>query len=351
MRTFSKLSLVQQVLFAKRLALYLQAGISIVEALEYLQHDAQSAAAKILYQHLKETVLRGMPLSVGLEPYSSTFDAFTIGFIRVGESSGTLSQTLERLAIHLQKRAALKQKVISALTYPAIVLLATIGVGSFLALYIFPKIVPVLNGFHTKLPFATRVLIKMNFVIAHYWPALILVVILLCLTLLTARRVRSTRRILEQISIHAPILRALHREYILALFSRTLSLQLTGGVRIIPSLVLTGTGLPGVLYPEAIQSIEQAVTRGLRLSASLAEYPKLFPPTVCQMVSAGEATGTLSANLSALADMHEEHLDELTRNLTVLVEPALMIVMGFVVGFIALAIITPIYQVTQSITV
>jgi type IV pilus assembly protein PilC len=344
-----KLTVTQQMLLARRLAIYLRSGITINSGLLFILEDARSEAARIL-SVLESTVASGQSLSQGLSLFPS-FDTFSIGFVRAGETSGTLSETLERLAEHLQKRHSLRKKILGALSYPLIILIGTVLITLFLTLFIFPKILPVLQGLHTSLPLSTRILIGINTLLETHWLFLLLGLCTLSVIFIGAFRRPFVKIQLERLILRIPIIGLLCQYYSIAIFTRTLALQLSGGVSLLPALALTSTALSGSVYRKGIAAIEAQISEGQKFSTALKEHPKLFPPIIRQMISAGEETGTLSANLSALANMYEENLDDLTKSLTVLVEPVLMVVMGFIVGFVALAIITPIYQVTQNLNV
>ncbi len=341
----------QQILFTRRLALYLHSGIPIARALGHLQEDVPSPSAAHIFAAIEQIIAMGLPLSQGLSTFPQIFDSFVVGFIRTGEASGTLPETLERLALHLQKRNSLRGKLRSALIYPTVVLLGTVAVSVFLAVFIFPKIIPLLQGFHTTLPLPARVLVSINSLIVQRGTVLLIISGGIILFFFFIRKNAYVRRFSESVRMRIPLIGLLYVYYSLATFTRTVSVQLTGGIRIIASIELAREALSGILYQDALIEIENRITQGQRFSTALRLYPKLFPPLVYQMVAAGEATGTLSANLSSLAVLYEDNLDELTRNLTVLVEPVLMVVMGCIVGFIALAIITPVYQITQSLSV
>lgn len=348
---FLRFSIAQQALFARRLALYLRAGVSLTTALGFILEDTPDRSIRKILQQIEQTVASGRSLSDSLAKFPTVFTPFTKGFVQAGEASGTLADTLERLAVHLAKQQTLRNKILSALAYPALVLVGTIGVAGFLTLFIFPKIVPVLEGFRTRLPFSTRMLIAINNVITHdgFW--IVLSAAGLVAVIGAGLRYPRVQWALETVLLRTPLLATLRRSYSLATFSRSLTIQLSGGIRIIPALALTNLSLSSPLYREAIRKIEKDITEGQRFSIAVRNYPRLFPPVVCQLITVGEATGSISQNLSTIADLYEETLDELAKNLTVLVEPVLMIVMGFVVGFVALAIITPIYQVTQSLNI
>ena len=346
---FISFNTAQQAEFIRRLALYLRAGIPITRALIFIIADTKSTTTRYLLSSLERTITSGLPLSRALAVFPKHFDTFSVGFINAGEASGTLAETLERLAIYLQKRSSLRKKIMGALAYPALIFCGTVGIALFLTLYIFPKIVPVLKGFHTALPLTTRILIALNTAIAQKGLLMCCVFGMIVCAMLFSLRFSRVQKVYEQIFLHIPLFSKLFQYYAIATFSRTLSLQLKGGVRILTALALVRTAIPGITFSQAVRDMEERIAHGERLSVVLRAHKRLFPTVVSQMIAAGEATGTLSANLESLADLYEEYLDEFVRNLTILIEPILMICMGFVVGFIALAIITPIYAITQNL--
>jgi type IV pilus assembly protein PilC len=340
-----------QILLLKRLALYLHSGISLPRGLGFIAEDTRDRSALFILEHLESTVARGEPLSRGFSQFPKQFDPFITGFVEAGEASGALPETLERLAEILEKRRSLSKKIVSAFVYPIVILVGTISMATFLTLFIFPKILPVLQGFHTKLPFATRLLITVDSLLAHDWLEFGTVLALAIVGTIFGSRLRIVRYRYEQLLIRIPLLGTLYRDYALSTLLHVLALLLNGGIRIIPAIVLVRAIVPGIQYKDALLSIERDVAEGQRLSFALKKYSRLFPPIVTQMIAAGEATGTLRENLDSLAHIYEEELEDLTKNLTVLIEPALMLCMGLLVGFVALAIITPIYQVTQNLNI
>jgi type II secretory pathway component PulF len=340
----------EKILFFRRLALYLNSGVSIIQALSFIAADAKQIKIKQILLAIEHTVAAGLPLSAGLSKFPKQFDAFSVGFVYMGEISGNLSESLERLSIATHRRDSLRKKILGALAYPALILFGTVCITLFLICFIFPKIIPILKSFKTPLPITTQILISLTDFLKHAWPELFLALIaIISLGILSVRFVKI-RRGIERVTFHIPIFADLFQYYALAVFLRTLSLQLRGGVRILPALELVRVTMPGVSYMEAIIVIENQITQGHRFSSALQHMPALFPSVIYQMIGAGETTGTLVENLETLANMYEENLDELSKALTVLIEPVLMIVMGLIVGFVALAIITPIYALTQNLS-
>ncbi len=340
----------QQILFAKRLALYLDSGIPILEGLHLLISDTQNTTHLYIYRGIERSVANGQPLSFAMSLFPHCFSPLTIGFIQAGESTGSLASILEKVSVLLRKRNQVRTKVLGALLYPAIVFSSTILMALFLTLFIFPKIIPVLTSFKTRLPFTTKILISTYDVLQHDWLLILFLLLFSAVVLFLASRNDTFRTIQERALLGIPVFSKLYQYYILTSLLYTLSIQLKSGVRILSAISLTQNSVPGSTYPKALAAIEERVSKGKRLSDALIEFPYLFPTLVSQMVCAGEMTGTLAVNLESLSEEYESQLDEVTKNLTVLVEPILMMCMGFLVGLVALAIITPIYAITQNLT-
>jgi type IV pilus assembly protein PilC len=340
-----------QILLLRRLALYLRSGISLPVGLGFISEDTQNRSTQFVLKTIETTVATGAPLSKGFAKFPRQCSPFVIGFIQAGEIGGALPESLEHLANVLEKNSSLRKKIVSALIYPIVILISTISMAGFLTLFIFPKILPVLEGFHTRLPLATRLLMKIDTILTRNW----ILIGIICLTLGTAfcisLRYSVLRYMYEKAFGYLPLFGTLYRYYALSTLLHVLGLLLRSGIHIIPALVLVRTVVPGTQYASALYIIQEDVSKGRRFSTALKRHQKLFPSLVAQMIAAGEDTGTLRQNLESLARMYEEELDDLTRNLTILIEPILMVGMGCMVGFVALAIITPIYQVTQNITV
>ncbi|MDR3546717.1 MAG: type II secretion system F family protein [Candidatus Pacebacteria bacterium] len=340
-----------KILFLKRLALYLRAGMSLPRGLGFIIADSNDTSSRSILTAIESAIASGSPLSKSFAAFPQVFDRFFIGYIEAGESSGTLPETLERLALILEKQQALQKKLLAASLYPSIVLVGTFGMAAFLTLYIFPKILPIFQEMHARLPLTARVLIGAENLITRHLVSLLLLGLLSGAGVAFAFRTSSARLRLEVLLINTPLFGTLYRDYVLSHFLGVSASLLQSGISIIPTLALTRSITPGMAYGEALIDIERRTTEGQRLSSGFARHERLFPPLIPQMIAVGEMTGKLRENLDTLAHLYEDEFDDLTRNLTVLVEPILMLCLGLVVGFIALAIITPIYQLTQSLNV
>jgi type II secretory pathway component PulF len=333
------------------LALFLHAGIPITQALALIQEDTYSKQATYILSVIAEDIAHGSPLSESLRRFEKIFGKLATQLIAVGETTGTLSQNLERLAHTTEKQQALARKVLSALIYPTVIVLGTICIALFLTLYAFPKLMPIFRGFHTKLPLTTRILIGIHDILVQDWMYLIVGIVFLTASFTWAVRHPQGRTLMHRAALRLPIIASFVRTYQLARISRILAVLLESGVRILPSLEMARSAVILVPYQQAFVSVDICVANGDRLSGSFRAFPTLFPSLFLQLVAAGELTGTLAESFATLAGIYEAEIDERAQNLTVLIEPLLMITMGLVVGFVALAIITPIYSLTQNLTV
>jgi type II secretory pathway component PulF len=340
-----------QIFFAKRLGMILKAGMPIMEGLHMMSSETRSGSARHIFQSITVDVSEGQPLSAGLGKFQTIFGDFCINIVRVGETSGTLYENLDYLAEELKKKQALRRKVLGALVYPAVIILATIGITVMLTVFIFPKIIPIFKSVKATLPLSTRMLIAISGFLGTWgWHLLGGVVILGITFFLLVRFVPKCHLWTDIILLRIPLLGKLSQNYNLANSARTLSLLLKSDVGIVRSMELVAASTKNQAYRKAFQAAEIRIIRGQKLSEQFKASPELFPTLMTQMVHVGESTGNLSSSLMFLSDMYEEEIGELTKNLTTMLEPILMIIMGLVVGFIAISIITPIYSITQSLT-
>ncbi|MDE1970772.1 MAG: type II secretion system F family protein [Patescibacteria group bacterium] len=346
---FHSVSLADRILFAKHLAIMTKSGMPIVESVSIIQRQVRGPYfAKILLT-VKADLENGQPLSSSLEKFKSAFGDLFINIIRIGESSGTLVENLEHLALELKKNEQLHSKIKSALVYPVIILLATLGISGLLVFLVLPKIIPVLTSLGVTLPLTTRLLIAFTAGL-HTHLILIIIISLFVILLVTFLfRIRAIKNAYQYGVLLLPIAGPISLDYEMALFARTLAFLLQSGIKIIEALSITAQIMPTIPHKEALITLTERVKQGEPMYTFLEQHPRIFASTLSRMIEVGERTGNLSPNLFYLADFYESELDELVNNLTSILEPVMLLVMGGIVAFVALSIITPIYQVTQAI--
>lgn len=338
----------EKIIFAKHLAIMIKAGMPLLDSINMLRKQAKGALAKILEDVAKD-VSNGQFLSKSLEKYESVFGNLFVQLIKVGETGGILSENLIYLAEELKKKAELKRKVIGALVYPAIILLATLGVSGFLTIYIFPKIIPIFSSLKTTLPATTKILIAVSNLLTQHGLAIFLVFVGLVIALWLVLKVRQVKFYYHRFLLVLPIVGKIVRDINMANFARTLGLLLKSGVQIVEAINITSETLSNLVYQKELATASSSIQKGEQVSKYLMTKTNLFPLMFSNMMAVGETTGNLSETLLYLSEFYESEVDELTKNLSNVLEPLLMVTMGIVVGFVAISIITPIYGVTQTL--
>ncbi|MBI5732297.1 MAG: type II secretion system F family protein [Candidatus Magasanikbacteria bacterium] len=350
MNLFSHVSIQEQILFVKYLAVMTKAGMPILDSLQLMKKQRISKMMTKILDQMISDVSNGQFLFVSLERFRNVFGDFMLNIIRVGETSGILHENLNYLAEELKKKRELGRKVKGALTYPIIILFTATAIVGLLTLYVFPKILPVLKNLKTKPPLPTRILISISDFMTAYGVVVFLGVIVGgTLLWFLVSKVKPVKFLFHRIVLITPLAGRISRNYNLTAFARTLGLLLKSDIKVVEALSMTAETMTNLVYREEMKKVAANVSRGEEISRHLENKTYLFPPMLSQMIAIGEKTGNLSESLLYLAELYEAELDDLTKNLSSVLEPVLMIILGVIVGFIALSIITPIYQMTQSL--
>ena len=342
--------LTSKVFFTENLRVMVHAGLSISEALNTLALQAESKTFKLMINSIKENVEQGRLLSAGLGKYPRAFPPIFTSMIQIGEVSGTLEDVLLELTTQMKKDYELRSKVKGAMTYPVVVLIAMMGITGGLLTFVLPKLLGVFKEFgNVKLPLATRVLIFASD-FAQQNGLLVAIGFLVFVALfIMFIRTKPGRSILHRAIISSPIIGPIAKKVNLARFCRTVSGLLKTDIPVVQSFNVTAEVLGNVHYRAAAQHAAERIKKGETIARSLGAYPKLFPPLVVQMVLVGERSGTVDELLADIATFYEQQVDQILDNLSSIIEPILILTLGGMVGGIALAVITPIYALTQSI--
>ncbi|HEV8666920.1 MAG TPA: type II secretion system F family protein [Candidatus Paceibacterota bacterium] len=339
----------EQTFFFKRLAYLTNAHVSLVEGLQVLREQTKKKHRSI-FDRIVADIEEGQSLSRACAKFPKVFSAFSVSILKVGEGSGSLPMALEYLAAELKKKQQLRAKVVGAFIYPAVITLATFGITAFLLLFLFPKITPIFKSLHADLPLSTRVVMGTSVFVGHYWLSIILFIVVAALgATLASRKSARFRFFIDSASVRIPIVGGMLQSYVISNISRTFGLLLKSGVNIEEAVRITADATPNLAYKREFESLSVAVMRGEQLSNYFTTRHAYFPATFCHLVAVGEKSGTLPETFLYLGEMYDAEVDECTKNLSVLIEPMLMVGMGILVGFIAISIITPIYGITQNL--
>lgn len=348
--TFIRFSTKEQTLFAKRMSFLVKAGVPLVECLSLIRAQTKSKAKGLVYDAVISDVSSGQYLSSSLGKFKRLFGEFAVNLIRVGENSGILSQNLAYLADELQKKSELQRKVLGTLIYPVFITIATFGVTGILTVYIFPKLMPIFTSLHVQLPLTTRIMISVSAYLRDWGVWTLLGIIVLILVFLVVRsKYANVRMWGDRVLLYIPLVGSITRSYNLTNFCRTTGLLLRSGISLTDALHITSETTKNRVYQLACAQLAVSVIRGEPLSRGLSARSDIYPDILAHMVSIGEKTGNLASTLTYLSELHEAEVEELTKTLSSSIEPVLMIVMGLLVGLIAVSVITPIYSITQHL--
>lgn len=335
----------EMLFFTKHLSVMLKAGSTLTEALAVLKNQSKGKL-QIVLNEIAGHAEKGFKFSEALEKHPKIFSKIYINMIRVGEESGALEKNLEYLAEQLEKDYDLRQKVIGAMIYPVIIIVGTLILGFSIAIFVLPKIGRIFKTFKVELPLATRILLHISDFFQNYgWWAVfgsIGSIIFLFLVL----RLKFLRPFTHYLILKVPIAKSIAQHSNLAIFARTLGILLKGGITIDEAVKICSGITPNYYYKKFLAHVFGRIKAGDPLAAVLSERKKLFTETDIQIINVGEESGTLTESLNYCASLHEREVDNITRNLTTILEPVLLIVIGLLVGFLALSIITPIYSIT-----
>lgn len=339
-----------QIVWFKRIAMMLRAGISLGEILRMMIEVEDSQSARTIMIKIQSDVLNGLSLSRALQQFPDIFGRLTINLIRIGEESGSLEQSLLYVSEELKKRNELRNTVIAALMYPLIIIIATVGISLFLAVYLFPKLTPIFRSVHTTLPLSTRIVMSISTFLIHDWYVVPVVLGSLSIVGMYMKRIPLIRMLAEKVGMNIPVFGGLLQSYELSLAARTARALLVSGIHASDMLRIVSTTCSRRHYSHVFSVVAEQVEGGSTITAALAGYTHVFPSLFVHIVHSGELTGRLPESFVYISEHYEQEVKDMTKNLTTLIEPLLMLVMGTIVGFIALSIITPIYQLTSSIS-
>lgn len=340
--------LTAKALLAKHLAILLRAGLSIGEALDISSESATGKLKKILGK-VRKSVESGRSLSDSLSDYPKVFTGIFISAVYAGETSGTLDKNLENLSEQLEKERELNLKIKSAVFYPAVVLTLAMILGLAVSFFVLPQITPLFSGLHTELPATTKLLIAFSNLIKNHGPLIFWILILSIIFFIWLFKQKFFSSISHGLLLGLPVIGRVAKNSNLASFCRTFSLLLKSGLTIDEAVCVIRNITRNFYYKKSLTTVCRRIGKGAKLNQILAEYPDLFPVVLLKMIRVGEESGDLEASLDYLSLFYEKEVDASTKTLTLAIEPTLLLIIGLVVGFLAVSIITPIYSITGSI--
>ncbi|MFH0890963.1 MAG: type II secretion system F family protein [Candidatus Liptonbacteria bacterium] len=346
---FSRVPELDIINFARHLSIVVRAGLPLLEGLKIIHRQTAKGYLKTIIEGVSKDVEGGQFLASSLQKYPYVFDPFFVNIVKVGEVSGTLPNNLLYLSEEKRKAREFRNRIRSAMVYPAIVLGAMVVIVGFLVFFIFPKVLPIFQNLQVKLPMPTKILMwTSQFLLANgYLVALGMIAFVVAFKF--CLRLPAFKYLWDRFNMRVPVLGYLIVGSNVANFTRVLAVLLKSGIKIVDALNITSDTFENLVYKRTIAETAQEVSRGETLVKHLNANSRVFPPLVGALIEIGESTGNLEENLGYLAGYYNEEMDNSLRSLTALMEPILLLILGAIVGFVAISIILPIYKITQGV--
>ncbi len=340
----------QKIMFTKNLGYMIAAGLPIAKSLSVLERQISNAKFKSIIVSLESEIRKGQTLSDAASAYPSIFSNLFVSMVKAGEESGKLSESLEIVGDQMDGMHKLKQKITGAMIYPGIIVSLMIIIGVLMLIYVVPSITATFTSLNETLPIYTQILIgTSNFLKNNILLSLVIVVAAVLFYYLFSIS-KIGKRSIDFISLKLPVVGELVRETNSARIARTLSSLLSSGVAFDKAILITGDVIGNSYFKKILSDASMRVQKGETISSVFLANTKIMPDFVGEMMNVGEETGQLPQMLMEVATYYENSVDQKTKDMSTIIEPVLMIIIGVVVGFFALAIIKPIYSVMDNIS-
>lgn len=335
-------------IFCRQFYTMLNAGANISTCLNVLKDQSQNILLKKALNSAYEDVQKGIALSETFKKNEDVFPSLMINMIQAGEVTGKLDTIMERLASHFEREYKINNKIKSALSYPIILLILSIGVVTFLLIFIMPIFVGMFEGSGVELPLPTKIVLSISNFVRSQWYFILGLVFLIYYGLKYIGKTEKGREYLDSIKLKNPLTKSTNSKMILSRFTRTLSTALYSGIPLIDALEISSKVLGNSVIEKKIIDSKDKVTKGLPLTEALLGID-IFPTMFYSMVRIGEESGALDEILEKTADFYDEELNTALSKMTARIEPLMIIIMGLIIGFIVIAMYMPIFDITQTV--
>ena len=346
---FLKIPLKDKLMFTRNLSVMIASGLTLSRAINNLASQTKNKRFKKILFNLHKDLQAGGALNESLAKYPAVFSDLFVSMVKVGETGGNLEEILKILAIQLEKEHELLSKVRGAMIYPSVIIVAMIGIGAIMLTYVLPKITGAFADMEVTLPPATRFIMAISDFLKNHSLVVILFVICLPIFLRVFLQTAAGKKIAGFFLINLPGIKNIVIKINCARFSRIYSSLLKSGISAVEALDIVSNTLTNYYYKNALKNGIKQLKKGVDLSKIIASKPKIFPVLVSQMLEVGEETGKTEAVLAKLAEFYEDEVNQITKNLSSIIEPVLMLIIGGAVGFFAVAMLQPMYSVLENI--
>jgi type IV pilus assembly protein PilC len=330
-------------IFTRQFATMIDAGLPIVQGLDILSQQTESKLFRSIIRTVKQDVEGGITLAEALRKHPKVFDDLYVNMVTAGEAGGVLNTILTRIAIFIEKATKLKRKVKGAMIYPATIVAVAVAVVTILLIYVIPVFGELYGSMGKALPAPTQITINVSNWFRSYFFFLVAVIAAIVVAVRLYYKTENGKVMIDGWLLRFPVIGDLIRKVAVARFAQNMSVLLSSGVPILDGLAITAKTAGNKVVERAIMKCRVSISQGKTIADPLTES-KIFPPMVCQMVAIGENTGSLDTLLKKVAEFYEDEVDNAVANLTALMEPVIMVVLGIIIGGLVISMYLPIFQ-------
>ncbi len=347
--SFSKVKMIDKIVFAQNLANMIEAGLSLTRSISVMEKQSKNKKLKNIYHEINLDISAGKTFHDALNKWNTIFPPVFISMVKAGEESGNLANSLKSIATQMQATYKLQKKIKGAMMYPSVIFIVMILIGIVMMVFVVPKLTATFADVKAELPGSTKFVIFISEFLKDHFILLPLILLSLMLVIYKVLHTKQGRNLFDRFAINLPIFGTIIKESNSAKTSRTLSSLIGSGVDLIQSVDITKEVLQNNLYKQVMSEVKINVEKGKPMSEVFNKHDNLYPIFVSEMVTVGEETGKLSTMLQGVAVFYETEVDQKTKDLSTIIEPILMVIIGIAVGFFAISMISPMYSVMNNI--
>ena len=347
-KMYESVSNKELVIFFRQLAILIEARVQIVTALLAIREQTSNKYLKVVLGEINSNIEDGMPLSDALAKYKDIFPPLVVNIIRAGEASGNLRKSIDYVAENIERNYILTSRVKSALIYPALILVVFFVIGFLVITIVLPNLTKMIKDMDTVVPWYTSMVINIGDFMSAWWWAVLIVIVGIVVGTIYYIRSESGKKEMDEIKIKVPVLGTVFQSLYITRFSENLAVLLAGGIPIVQAIKVVSEVIGNSLYQELMMKAAEEVKNGGAMS-TVFRRSLLIPPMVSHMIKIGEDSGQIDSVLKHISKFYDQEMETSTKNLSVLIEPILMIFIGLAVGFLAFSILMPIYNIAGQI--